>query len=154
MNITAAVTFAVVLGALLVVHNVADHWLQTHHQACAKGADGWTGRWACARHVATYTAATAGMVAVLAAVHLVDITPAGFVAGQVVSAVTHYWADRRKPLLVLAVLVGKRDYYHFGAPRPGRDDNPGVGTGAYTLDQAWHWLWLLVAALLTALVGA
>jgi hypothetical protein len=153
MNVTAALTFAVVLVALLVTHNVADHWTQTHHQALTKGGCGWVGRWACARHVASYTAMTAAMVGLLAWLHLAEVTWSGFLLGQAVSAVTHYFADRRTPLLKLAQLIGKSDYWHFGAPRPGRDDNPGVGTGAYTLDQAWHWAWLLVAALLTALVG-
>ncbi|MEV6607456.1 DUF3307 domain-containing protein [Kutzneria sp. NPDC051319] len=153
MNITAAVTFAVVLGALLVAHNVADHWIQTDHQACTKGGSDWTGRLACLRHVATYTAATAGMVALLAVLHLAEVTPVGFVVGQLVSAVTHYWADRRTTLAKLAAALGHRSFYRRGAPRPGRDDNPTLGTGAYALDQSWHWLWLLVAALTTALVG-
>ncbi|MEV6604715.1 DUF3307 domain-containing protein [Kutzneria sp. NPDC051319] len=152
MNIAAALTFAVLLVALLVTHNVADHWFQTHHQACTKGSDGWAGRMACARHVATYTAATAGMVGLLAGLHLVEVSWTGFIVGQLVSAVTHYIADRRTPLLALAELIAHGDYYHFGAPRPGHDDNPSVGTGAYTLDQAWHAFWLLVAALLTALI--
>ena len=50
----------------------------------------------------------------------------------------------------LAALIGKREFVTFGAPRPGRDDNPSMGTGAYALDQSWHWLWLGVAALVTA----
>jgi hypothetical protein len=49
----AAVTFAVVLPALLVAHTVADHWVQTDHQAGHKGLPGWAGRWACGKHVAT-----------------------------------------------------------------------------------------------------
>jgi hypothetical protein len=63
---------------------------------------------------------------------------------------THYWADRRTTLAALATRVGKGEFYALGAPRPGREDNPTIGTGAYALDQAWHWVWLLVAALLTA----
>lgn len=150
MAADAAVTFAVVLPALLVAHNVADHWVQTGHQAAAKGTRDWSGRVACVAHVASYTAVTAGAVAVLWAVLGLSVTVAGFVLGQVVSAVTHYWADRRFTLAWLARLLGKSAFYALGAPRPDRDDNPTIGTGAYVLDQAWHWLWLFAAALLTA----
>jgi hypothetical protein len=31
-------------------------------------------------------------------------------------------------------------------------DNPSLGTGAYALDQSWHWFWLFIAALVTSLV--
>lgn len=153
MAADAAVTFAVVLPALLVAHNVADHWMQTGHQAAVKGVRNWAGRVACAAHVATYTAVTAGVVAVLWALLGLAVTVPGFVLGQVVSAVTHYWADRRFTLARLARLTRQGAFYGLGAPRPGRDDNPTIGTGAYVLDQAWHWLWLFVAALLTAVVA-
>ncbi|GHH49234.1 DUF3307 domain-containing protein [Lentzea cavernae] len=148
----SAVTFAVVLPALLVAHNVADHWGQTTHQAARKGQRGKAGRQACAAHVASYTAVTATVVALLWLVLDLNINPAAFVVGQLVSALTHYWADRRFTLAALARLTGHTSFYVLGAPRTGRDDNPSLGTGAYALDQAWHWLWLLVAALLTAVL--
>ncbi|WP_199440755.1 DUF3307 domain-containing protein [Umezawaea beigongshangensis] len=175
MSLTAAVTFAVVLPGLLVAHAVADHWGQTSHQAATKGRPGRAGRVACASHVAVYTAVTAAVVALLWAVLDLTISPAGFFTGQVVSAVTHYWADRYTTLAKLAALVGKAEFYALGAPREvialtdtdvkvrlfhtdagGAEvswDNPSLGTGAYALDQSWHWLWLLVAALLTAVVA-
>lgn len=146
----SAVTFAVVLPALLVAHNVADHWMQTNHQAVTKGQRGHAGRSACAAHVASYTAVTAVVVGLLWLVFDLDVSLPGFVAGQLVSAVTHYWADRRVTLARLAELVGKSAFYALGAPRASRDDNPSLGTGAYALDQSWHWLWLFVAALVTA----
>jgi hypothetical protein len=148
----AAVTFAVVLPVLLVAHTVADHWVQTDHQASRKGMAGWPGRWACAAHVAGYTATTAAGVAAAWALFGLAITPAGFVVGQVVSAVTHYIADRRTPLAALAARLGKARFYALGAPRAGRDDNPSLGTGAYALDQSWHHAWLLAAAATTALL--
>lgn len=147
----SAVVFAAVLPALLVAHNVADHWVQTSHQAAHKGHAGWAGRLACLRHVASYTACTALVVAGLWWALALPISVTGFLAGQAVSAVTHYWADRRTPLARLAALVGKAEFMAVGAPRPGRDDNPSTGTGAYALDQSWHWLWLGAAALLTAM---
>ncbi|MGZ3147277.1 DUF3307 domain-containing protein [Lentzea chajnantorensis] len=146
----AAVTFAAVLPGLLVAHNVADHWAQTDHQAQTKGQTGKAGRVACLAHVVSYTAVTAVAVALLWLVLDLDISPAGFVAGQLVSAVTHYWADRRFTLARLAALLGKSTFYVLGVPRAGRDDNPSLGTGAYALDQSFHWLWLFVAALVTA----
>jgi hypothetical protein len=148
----AAVTFAVVLPALLVAHHVADHWIQTERQTIYKGRPGWAGRRACAAHVATYTAVTAGVTGLMWLLFALPIALAGFLIGQAVSAVTHYWADRRTPLARLADVIGKGEMVTFGAPRPGRDDNSHLGTGAYALDQSWHWLWLLVAALCTALI--
>lgn len=173
-----ALTFAVVLPALLVAHGVADHLVQTHHQATYKGQPGWAGRLACARHVATYTATTAAAVALLWWLFDLPISSLGFLAGQAISAVTHYVADRRTPLERLAswgpfARMGKGEFYRLGAPRrvaafAGMDevrlyrsdtvppqevswDNPSLGTGAYALDQDWHRFWLFWAALATAL---
>lgn len=147
-----AVTFAATLPTLLIAHNVADHWVQTSHQAGMKGQAGWAGRTACASHVATYTAVTTGSVGLVWGLLGLAISPLGFVLGQLVSAVTHYWADRRSTLARLAVLVRNGEFYRLGAPRADKDDNPHLGTGAYALDQSWHWLWLFVAALITALL--
>ncbi|HEY2763319.1 MAG TPA: transcriptional regulator [Pseudonocardiaceae bacterium] len=180
---TSAVTFAVVLPGLLVAHNVADHWLQTDHQAGHKGLSGWPGRIACASHVATYTLTTVATVALLWWLLDLPISPLGFVAGQLVSAVTHYWADRRTTLAELCERLGKGDFYRLGTPRlvqatvsrphgnlddqgtakqvvtlwgldgkPVMWDGPSLGTGAYVLDQSWHWFWLFAAALLTAVI--
>ncbi|GAA4613043.1 DUF3307 domain-containing protein [Saccharopolyspora hordei] len=151
VGLESAVTFAVVLPSLLVAHNVADHWVQTSHQAANKGRPDWTGRWACLRHVASYTLVTALAVGLVWTVLGLPITAAGFLAGQAVSAVTHYWADRRFTLARLAAISGNAGFYRLGAPRDGHDDNPNLGTGAYVLDQSWHWLWLFVTALITAL---
>lgn len=152
-HVDVAVTFAATLPGLLVGHNVADHWVQSSHQAAHKGLPGWPGRIACAAHVASYTAVTAATVGLLWGLLGLGITPAGFLAGQALSATTHYWADRRSTLARLAERLGRDGFYRLGCPRPGRDDNPSLGTGAYALDQSFHWLALFVAALLTALVG-
>lgn len=169
-----ALTFAVLLPVLLVAHNVADHWVQSNAQAAAKGGPGWPGRLACARHVATYTATTALAVGLAWLGFGLPVTPLGFVLDQALSAVTHYWADRRSTLAALARVAGKGEFWALGAPRSialvdsrtgngaeieitdlctGKQvpfDNPTLGTGAYALDQAFHWLWLLVAAPITA----
>lgn len=145
-------TFAGIAVGLLIAHTVADHWVQTSHQAATKGQRDNAGRAACVWHVASYTAVTAAVVLALWGAFELDITWWGFGAGQLVSAVTHYWADRRFTLARLAAVLGKTQFYVLGAPRTGRDDNPSLGTGAYALDQSWHWGWLGVAAFLTVVL--
>ena len=188
---SAALTFATVLPGLLVAHTVADHWVQSHQQAAHKHLPGWPGRLACAAHIATYTATTTLTVGLLWVLLDLAISPLGFAMGQLVSAVSHYWADRRFTLQALCERLGKGDFYRLGAPRDVRAatkqppltgsyagtytattaagrvidvelvdrngnqvswDNPTLGTGAYHLDQTWHWAWLGVAALLTAVI--
>jgi len=139
---------AAVLGTLVIAHHVADHWVQTSHQAAHKGLPGWAGRLACARHVATYTlTALVALLAVALRTGL-HLDPALTAAGLLVSAGSHYLADRRAPLRWIATRLGMSGFYNLGAPRPGRDDNPSLGTGAYALDQSWHLGWLLIAALI------
>nr|WP_221376889.1 DUF3307 domain-containing protein [Actinoplanes polyasparticus] len=143
-------TFAAVFAALFVAHQVADHWIQTDHQALTKGRPGWPGRIACAAHVASYTATA--MLA-LNALHSglgLPLNPWQVAAGLGVSAVTHYIADRRTPLTALARLARLDGFLALGRPRPGHDDNPCMGTGTYALDQSFHYLFLFVAALMIA----
>jgi hypothetical protein len=154
MKPMVASTFAAYLLALWAAHEVADHWAQTHHQALSKGRRALSGSFACLKHVTTYTAITAAVGGLVWAALDLQISPAGFVLGQLISAVTHYWADRRYTLAGLAARIGKGEYYALGSPRAGHDDNPTMGTGAYALDQSWHKWWLFVAALLTALIPA
>ncbi len=169
-----AAAFAAVAVALLIAHQVGDHWVQTSHQAAHKGREGWAGRAACAAHVASYTLGT--LLAVVGVVLALDlpVTLRGLLLGQAVSAATHYWADRRTTLAALAEKAGLSGFYNLGSPRPvlvgvvdergqlahdadGRPvtvpvDAPSLGTGAYALDQSWHYAWLFVAALITATV--
>ncbi|MCX5363206.1 DUF3307 domain-containing protein [Streptomyces sp. NBC_00124] len=148
---TAAV-FAAVFAALYVAHSVGDHWVQTSCQSASKGRPGWVGRLADTRHVATLTLTK--LVVLLPLVWLLDlrVSVLGIVAGLGIDAVTHWWADRRTTLAWLAEVTGKGEFYRLGAPRTGRDENPHIGTGAYALDQSFHHLWLLVAALIIATV--
>jgi len=144
---TAAATFAVVFAALGAGHQAGDYWVQTHRQALAKGGPGWAGRRACAAHVATYTLTLAACLALAAWRLSVPLSGAQVAAGLAVSAVTHYAADRRRPLERLAevlgasVVPGKARFYAAG---------DGLATGAAYLDQAWHWMWLFVSALVIA----
>ncbi|MGI8329797.1 transcriptional regulator [Actinomadura scrupuli] len=161
-DIVTALTFAVVLVSMLVTHNVADHWVQTDRQSQDKvlhGVHVRKGRMACLRHVASYTACTALVTGAMWAVFDLQISLFSFVAGQAISAVTHYWADRRTTLeglvnwLGRTLIPGKGNLYRLGAPRADKDDNPSLGTGAYALDQAWHWWWIFVASVVTAVAA-
>ncbi|GLZ02429.1 DUF3307 domain-containing protein [Actinoplanes sp. NBRC 103695] len=145
-----AATFAAVFVALYVAHQLADHWIQTQHQADCKGRPGWPGRIACAAHVITYTLTALVALAAVALSLGLPLGPGRVAAGLAVSAVTHYIADRRAPLKRLADLCGAGRFYALGIPRPGRDDNPSLGTGSYALDQSFHYLFLFVAALVIA----
>ncbi|WP_327086681.1 DUF3307 domain-containing protein [Nonomuraea sp. NBC_01738] len=143
-----AATFAAVFAALFVAHSVGDHWVQTHAQACAKGAPGMAGRLVCLWHVVTLTLTKVAALAAVVVVIGLSLHPLAVAAGLAVDAASHYWADRRRPLAALAEAIGKGGFYRMGAPRPGRDDNPCLGTGAYALDQSFHHLFLFIAALI------
>ncbi|MEU4827129.1 transcriptional regulator [Actinomadura sp. NPDC023710] len=146
------IVFPAVFAALYAAHEVGDHWLQTHGQACGKGAPGWRGRILCARHVAVLTAVKAAAVALVAVVLALPVNPYAAAAALVVDAASHYWADRRSTLLALAdwlgrhLIPGKEEFARLGdgATAP-------TGTGTYALDQSWHVGWLLAAALLASL---
>jgi len=148
---TAAIATGVigaVFGTLYAAHQVADHWVQTSHQAGRKGDPGWTGRLACLMHVLTYSLTALVALTFLGLASGLTRPPWQVTAGLAISAVTHYIADRRTPLRRIAELIGSGGFYSLGTPRPGRDDNPSLGTGAYALDQSWHVGWLFVAALI------
>lgn len=131
-------------------HAIGDYWVQTRYCADAKGRAGWTGRRACAIHVATLTATQGVFLAAGALAVGARPNPRRLVVGLAVNAISHYLADRRAPLRQLAERIGEGKFYGLGQPRPGRDDNPCLGTGAYALDQAWHIGWLAVAAAIIA----
>lgn len=146
----APATFAGVFVALYAAHQVGDHWVQTHHQAQSKGARTWAGRAACSAHVATLTLTKCGSLVLLMLSLDLRLSVVPVVIGLTVDALSHYWADRRFTLAALARATGSAAFYTLGAPRPGRDDNPSLGTGAYALDQSWHVGWLFVTALIIA----
>lgn len=159
--------FAAVFAALYAAHQVGDHWPSTHRgamrkglttdQALAAGLHRHAGSRACAVHVATYTATGALFLTVMVwrTGLSVDLVRAGL--GLAVSAVSHYWADRRRTLRWLCrrldrvfPTLGKEAFYDLGAPRDGHDDNPSIGTGSYALDQSFHVFFLFIAALVIA----
>lgn len=144
-------TFASVFAALFVAHSVGDHWVQTSAQSAAKGRPGWMGRLADARHVATLTVTKLAILLPAGLLLGLHLSVWGLVTGLAVDAATHWWADRRSTLAHLAERLGLGGFYRLGAPRAGHNDNPSLGTGAYALDQSFHHLFLLVAALLIVL---
>lgn len=127
-----------VFVTLFAAHQVADHWLQTQAQSDTKGLPGRRGRRACLVHVSTYTATALAAVLVLAAVTGWEPDSVRLTGGLLVSAVTHYVADRREPLKRLAWAIGKdKDWVERGG-------------GLYVLDQSFHIGWLWVSALVIA----
>lgn len=131
-------TFAAVTATIYAAHQCGDYWVQTSDQAAKKGLPGWEGRYACAMHVATYTAALVAFLAVATWWTGMHLSAPWYFAGLALSAVTHYLSDRRRPLAWLCSKLGKTTFYEAGA---------GLATGAALLDQAWHWCWLFASAL-------
>ncbi|RAJ42818.1 hypothetical protein K353_02495 [Kitasatospora sp. SolWspMP-SS2h] len=145
---TRAARFAAAYALLRAAADVADHWVQSDHQATTKGQhdhnegqSSTAGRAACAAHVATYTATQAA--ALLAGSRLlgVRLRPGPLAAGLALSAVTHYIADRREPLRRLADATGKANFVRL--------TDHGMN-GAYALDQAWHHAFETAAALIVS----
>ena len=131
-------TFAAVAVTIYAAHQVGDYWVQTSGQAAKKVLPGREGRLACADHVATYTLTLFVFLVAAdmwAGLHLAN---PWLLTGLGLSAVTHYFSDRRTPLERLAGLLGKSGFYRAGS---------GLATGAALLDQAWHWAWLFASAL-------
>ncbi|GGV01974.1 hypothetical protein GCM10010495_11510 [Kitasatospora herbaricolor] len=143
-----AARFAAAYALLRAAADVADHWIQSDHQARVKGqhdhTDGQSsaaGRRACAAHVATYTA-TQGAALLLGSRALgVRLRPGPVVAALALSAVTHYVADRREPLRRLADATGKGEFVRLA--------DHGMN-GAYALDQAWHHAFETAAAVIAS----
>ncbi|MEV0149141.1 MULTISPECIES: transcriptional regulator [unclassified Nonomuraea] len=137
----SAAAFAAVFAALYAAHSFGDHWVQTHRQACGKGAPGAAGRIWCARHVISLTITKLAALLAVTAVTGLNIHPAYMAAGLGLDATSHYWADRRSTLQALAKQLDKADFYKLGE---------GLGSGAYALDQSFHLLFLFIAALIMA----
>lgn len=133
------------LGGVYVLlhasHEIADHWVQRHHQALRKGAPDGDGRRACAAHVVALTATQAFALAAGARMVGEHLNARRVAAGLAVNAASHYWADRRTTLARLADATGKGEFYRLGDSKAAP-----TGTGAYALDQAWHTAWLAVTA--------
>ncbi|WP_405018023.1 hypothetical protein OHV05_14535 [Kitasatospora sp. NBC_00070] len=148
MSHVRAARFAAVYALLRAAGDLADHWVQTDHQATNKGQhdhnDGQSsaaGRRACAAHVATYTATQTAALLIGSRVLGVRLRPGPAAVALALSALTHYAADRREPLHRLADATGKANFVRltdFGM------------NGAYALDQAFHHTVETAAALIAS----
>ncbi|MFF3730994.1 hypothetical protein ACFYXM_11885 [Streptomyces sp. NPDC002476] len=151
---TAALRFPSCYAALTAAHEGADHITQRDAHAVAKGRPGPEGRRACLGHVAEYTAVQA------AALLLVDrglglrLDWRYVGAGLALSAITHYAADRSggrwhedpeteetTRMVRFANWQGKGKWLR-------RDPQAG-----YRYDQAWHKVWIALAAGVAAAGG-
>ncbi|MEV7022345.1 hypothetical protein [Kitasatospora sp. NPDC093558] len=135
-TVPRATRFAAVYALLRASADVADHWIQTDHQAATKtqhddtpGQCAAAGRRACAAHVASYTAAQAAVLLLANRALGLGLRPSRLTAALLLSATSHYAADRRRLLHRLA-----------RATRGGRFVELADGglNGAYLMDQAWH----------------
>ncbi|MEU6041857.1 DUF3307 domain-containing protein [Actinomadura sp. NPDC047616] len=133
-----ATAYAVTLATLIIAHHVADHWLQTNHQATHKARPTLQGHLANLRHVGTHTATLAGALLLVAWQTGTAYRPGYLAAGLAVNAITHYVADRRVHLDRLARLWPIR--------KGGWIDHDRYAL--YHLDQSWHLGWLLITALI------
>ena len=127
---SAAAVFAAVSAAYAAGHWVGDYWVQTHRQARGKAAPGWPGRRGCAAHVATYTLTLAACLALAWWRLALPLSLPWTAAGLAVSAVTHYAADRRRPLRALAAGPASSPTTTWGTgSRPGPPPWIRHGTG-------------------------
>ncbi|QBZ73549.1 hypothetical protein SEA_MISCHIEF19_64 [Streptomyces phage Mischief19] len=131
---------AAAYAAMRAAAAVADHWVQTGHQAAHKADAGLAGHRAMAGHVASYAASQAA--ALIAADRLLGIglKPSRIAAAVAFSAATHWFIDRRWPVKRLADATGKTAFHQLGGP---------LG-GAYILDQSAHHMCEAVAAVIAA----
>lgn len=132
-------TFAAVLGTLLVAHNVADHVAQTDHQAAGKAA-AEAAEWvpALAGHVGSYQLTQAAALAAVLPASGLRPSWRGLLAGSLFSAATHAFLDRRWPVRWILQRTRSPKFAELQAPI----------NGPYVADQALHHGCLFVSALL------
>lgn len=153
-----ALRLAVVLPTLLVAHNVADHVVQTDHQAAHK-ASSWS---AMAGHVGGYQATQLGALLAVSRATGTCLSWRGMLLGGAFSAISHAFLDRRWPVRRLLELTGSRAFARpvirtAGDVREVTGAAPTVDAtgplpihGPYLADQALHHGCLLISALLIA----
>mgnify|MGYP000943650341 CR=1 FL=1 len=155
-----------VYAALMAAHDLADHVIQTDHQAAGK-ADSWR---AMAGHVGSYQAAQA---VALAALRPLGVRPAWWrlALASAWSAGTHALLDRRWPVRRVLELTGSRGFARGEMTLPEAlvlSERPLAGQagavqgwvqehhapaplhGPYLADQALHHACLFVAARILA----
>lgn len=162
-RVSSARTFAVVLPTLLVAHNLADHVVQTDHQAANKAR-----RWpAMAGHVGSYQATQLGALLAVSRATGTRLSWRGMLLGGAFSAISHAFLDRRWPVVAILRRTGSAGFaspvvrvchdvdghgrvHTAGIPRSVDAVGPLPLHGPYLADQALHHACLLVSALLIA----
>lgn len=134
-----AARFAAMFATLHAAHQLADHIVQTDHQAAGKTqADGWAAPMA--GHVAGYHLTAAAMLAVTSRLLGLRLSPRRVLTGLAMSAATHAFLDRRWPIRWIN--------RHTGSPGFAECQEP--LNGPYLTDQALHYGCLWLAALIMA----
>lgn len=137
-DLPRAVRFAATYAALLPAHDLADHVLQTDHQAAGKAAaEGWWGPMA--GHVGSYHAL---QLAALVALRRLGVRPSWTrtVVAITVSAGTHAFLDRRWPVKWTLQRTGSPGFAEMTTPLHG----------GYLADQALHHTILAICAAILA----
>jgi hypothetical protein len=93
-----AARFAAVYATLMAAHDVADHVLQSEHQATVKAKGGPVGWRALAGHIASYHATQVAALAVADRTLGLGLRPGRVAAAVALSAATHALLDRRWPV--------------------------------------------------------
>lgn len=135
---SAAARTAVAYAAFRTAAHVADHWIQTSHQAAHKADAGAAGHKAMAGHIASYAGAQAAALVAVNALTGAGMKPSRIAAAILVSGATHWFIDRRWPVRKLAEATGKEGFHGLGGP---------LG-GAYALDQSAHHLFEGIASVI------
>ncbi len=146
--------YGAMIGVLWAAHDLADHVVQTDHQAANKAAS-WR---AMAGHVGGYTAVQCGAIAALSAVTRTRLSWSHAVGAVAFSALSHAALDRRWPVVRILELTRSPRFadpsiYTFGDPEPRNTDRQsGVLPlhGPYLADQALHHAVLAFCAALLA----
>lgn len=147
-----AAAWAAVFGWMCIGHLIGDYGVQDGADAGDKQKLGPAGAAACGRHVLTYTAVNAVTVGLADALLDLDLTWPGILAGQAISAATHYPTDRGPLLHLVAKKLGRERFLSTVTVvrKPGNTpDGRGPGTGAHALDQMLHFTALAFAAAAT-----
>lgn len=150
-----AARFGAALAMLWAAHDLADHVVQTDHQAAQKAED-WS---AMAGHVGSYTAVQVGSLAALSVLTGERATRGRTIMGVLFSAVSHAFLDRRWPVRWALEHSGSQAFADARLPRIplGRTEamwhtkpHPLPIHGPYLADQALHHACLAVSAAILA----
>ncbi|MEJ8654655.1 hypothetical protein WKI65_43145 [Streptomyces sp. MS1.AVA.3] len=151
---TAALRFPSCYAALTAAHEGADHIGQRDAHAVAKGRPGSEGRRACAGHVAEYTAVQAAALLLADRGLGLRLDWRYAAAGLALSAITHYAADRsggrwgEDPETEETTRMVRFAHWQGKGNWLRRDPQAG-----YRYDQAWHKVWIALAAGVAAAGG-